>query len=220
MEKEEDYNQKVQQQDEDDEEEETLSFCDLPIYSNNTDDYSVSVSSSSLDDDEMNMFEFLNRDMSIGSSEKSIIFCGKIITYKESEQFNETDAREESKPSKGRRYWSLFREKSSKDRTSTSVWKLPSSVVVSSRSTRSRSRSRWNLIMFGLLKFPSWSSGVEMELSDIRNRQKRRNPAKAVADGEEKRNSSVNGLWSLIRTLSCSSGLAVSAVVPGTGFLY
>ena len=76
------------------ESEETLSLCDLPIYSDSTsadkwDDSSKvdgeSSSSKCKDDDES--FEFFSEDFTASThpiSEKNIVFCGEIISYRES----------------------------------------------------------------------------------------------------------------------------------------
>ncbi|KAF3433897.1 hypothetical protein FNV43_RR25000 [Rhamnella rubrinervis] len=66
------------------EEEETLSLCDLPIHSDSSkwDD----VESSSFDNNEDGFFEFFSEDFTAStypSSGKDIIFCGKLIPYKE-----------------------------------------------------------------------------------------------------------------------------------------
>ncbi|KAK4578897.1 hypothetical protein RGQ29_028817 [Quercus rubra] len=68
--------------------EETLSLCDLPSYSDasNWDDYSKEGQSLSCDSNDF--FEFFSEDFtastcSTTAANKSIIFCGKLIPYKE-----------------------------------------------------------------------------------------------------------------------------------------
>lgn len=73
-------------------------------------------------------------------------------------------------------------------------------------------KPRWYLFMFGLVKFPT-----EMELSDIKNRQVRRNhpsmlfPPPLTTDGKFPVNrSSSKGSWRLLRALSCKDHASVA----------
>ncbi|XAR72108.1 hypothetical protein NMG60_11018627 [Bertholletia excelsa] len=89
---------------EEDEAEETLSFCDLPIYSDSAhwkkEDQSFSSSSSSSSDQDY--FEFFSGEWSTSSTavSDSIIFCGKVIPFRQpkSPQKLEKKSRELEKP--------------------------------------------------------------------------------------------------------------------------
>ncbi|KAG8380486.1 hypothetical protein BUALT_Bualt06G0020400 [Buddleja alternifolia] len=69
-----------------DESEETLSFCDLPLYSDNSErgeDLSIeSQGSSSISSSEQDYFEF-SQELNPTSQPENIIFCGKLIPYKQ-----------------------------------------------------------------------------------------------------------------------------------------
>ncbi|KAK9283639.1 hypothetical protein L1049_011889 [Liquidambar formosana] len=193
-----------------DEAEETLSFCDLPIYNDAAewDDFSKEDQSSS--DDQEEFFEFFSQDLTASTCPaESIIFCGKLIPYKQplSQKTHklETNTPKEicsnkSKTSRSDGVKSRCMENNHSINSPTKSQKLWSS--------KSLAKSSKHLLMFGLMRLPT-----EMELSDIKNRQHRRrttpgtlfrsldNGGKKVTVGKSRG----KGLWRLLRALGCRS---------------
>ncbi|KAG6647325.1 hypothetical protein I3843_07G070000 [Carya illinoinensis] len=178
--------------------EETLSLCDLPIYSDasNWDDYSKEDQRLSDDND---FFEFLSEDFTASTCattvNKNIIFCGKIIPCKDLPEPEKTLKQESTTNTKRNHAKTGFlRWKSlsfNKRRSSSKYSKLPEdedSKTLASPSSKgyvygasncdfsvgkvsmlaSSSKSRWYLFMFGMTRFPT-----EMELRDMKMRQSR-----------------------------------------------
>lgn len=179
--------------------EETLSLSDLPIYSDPTDrdDYSKDQDQSLPQDDDF--FEFLSEDFTASTcaatANKNIIFCGKLIPYKElpgpekTRNHESTDTKDFT-PRKtfldGNHSVGFNKKKSSskysklqsdKDSNTLSL-ASPKNHVYETRKCdfavgkvsliASPAKSRWCLFMFGMTRFPT-----EMELRDIRSRQSR-----------------------------------------------
>ncbi|KAF5454747.1 hypothetical protein F2P56_024391 [Juglans regia] len=178
--------------------EETLSFCDLPIYSDasNWDDYSKEDQSLSDDND---LFEFLSEEFTASTCattvNKNIIFCGKLIPCKDLPEPEKTQNQESTTNTKRNHAKTGFlRWKSlsfNKRRSSSKFSKLPEDehsknlALPSSKGyvygtsncdfsvgkvsmLASSSKSRWYLFMFGMTRFPT-----EMELKDMKMRQSR-----------------------------------------------
>ncbi|XP_022876698.1 uncharacterized protein LOC111394879 [Olea europaea var. sylvestris] len=218
-----------------DEAEETLSLCDLPLYS--TDGGSVDWgedlstesqgglnSTSSLEQD---YFEFSSQEMSTSTiplPPEYIIFCGKIIPYKQPAVPAKKDSKlVENKKMRGiGLFWlklnSLFCGKSvEKNIEKKSLAILPeSSKRMSILTSSSSGKARWYLLLFGITKF-----STEMELRDMKNRQSRRqsntsSPKFTFKRGEDKftstRTSREMRAWGLIRALSCGGGRHTDAV--------
>ncbi|CAH9119024.1 unnamed protein product [Cuscuta europaea] len=183
---------------EEDEEEETLSLCDLPIYSSSSSSdwekfssqSSVS-SSSTLPSD--HFFEFFSEEWSSNKSNlppEQIVFFGKLIIP----QVGIVPEKDN-----GKRVKSKQRNGSS----SSSKNDGDSSKVVGMReSAESLSpprfwRSRWFLFFFGMGGLPK-----EMELRELRIRQSRREmPSPSSSHGGREK-----GLWWVIKALSCGRG--------------
>lgn len=87
--------------------EETLSLCDLPVYSDasNWDDYSKGDQSLSSDNDN-DFFEFFSEDFSsstcAATADKNIIFCGKLIACREPASPEKTHKNESNKTEENR----------------------------------------------------------------------------------------------------------------------
>lgn len=224
--------------------EETLSLCDLPIYSDesNRDDYYKQDYSASFDNDGDNFFEFSSDDFSVSNSAYSgsdnIIFCGKLIPYKQPSDSQNTGRIASDKISAKN---CQFRTKSHSfnnkkpsaidargartrggkcfDSFSISLPKNPE-YIERKRSRKldkydfpaeramilesSTTKSRWFLFLFGSARFPK-----EMELSDMRTRQRRSSPPtmfrpseeRKVARGSGGKKTTAHGLWKLLRAL-------------------
>ncbi|PKI74619.1 hypothetical protein CRG98_004946 [Punica granatum] len=149
-------------QDQYEEAEDTLSLCDLPIYGDFKSDEWTDDSFSRESSDDQDFFEFSSQDYKVQSQSfpsENIVFCGKIIPYKQPDALSSgrTD-----KPRKQRRQPSRWRSLllqlgilSNRHRSGVDKYK-------------SLQNSRWYLFVFGVGRFP-----MEMELGDIRTRQNR-----------------------------------------------
>lgn len=174
------------------EEEETLSLCDLPIYSKSDswdeydDDFSASSkkyqsSASNDDDEEEDFFEFFSEDFTAATIpiNKEIIFCGKLMTLAGQDQQKPTQDQnpktsEKSLPEKPRRRrkQSIFQhllKSPPPSNDSKALASYDNEVRVSKTSSTMGSpavKSRWFLFMFGMMRVPT-----EMKLRDMRTRQ-------------------------------------------------
>ncbi|PON40265.1 hypothetical protein TorRG33x02_340850 [Trema orientale] len=213
------------------EEEEALSLCDLPIYSDSfkwDDEFSSGGKNNMdqslpFDENDNDYFEFFSEDFSSSAdfssghnSNKDIIFCGKLIRYKECPQVegqNRKISDQKQKPGKKK---SIFHHwKSSNDNENDKNDKMGGSRVSMS--------SRWYLLLFGMTRLPS----REMELRDMRSRQSRRlkrtpttmfvpydnkgdetTKKKVASKPKGRRGISGKSWWGLLRILSCRSGHA------------
>lgn len=196
--------------------EEALSLCDLPIYSDvdaNWDDYSKEEQRLSSDND---FFEFFSEDFSTASTcsdtaSKNIIFCGKLIPYRELPDPEKAhDTRQTETKKGGFLRWkslSFNKKKGSSSNCDFSVGKV--SVLAPA------TKSRWYLFLFGMAGLPT-----EMELRDIKIRQSRLRSQSSmtvecdemVKGGNARRRG--NGLWRLLSVLGCR-GHQTNAVVKG-----
>ncbi|KAF8370144.1 hypothetical protein HHK36_031839 [Tetracentron sinense] len=179
-----------------DEADDALSLCDLPLYSDGTEweDSGKEYPRPSSSDHEFFEFssDFSGEMNMIIPPPNDIIFCGKLIPYKESP----TEDRAMRKSPSLKKQLQKLRNPSKKcDLTARKESILSSSV-----------KPRWYLLMFGLVKFPT-----EMELKDIRNRQSRRNPSSLFPafDGGKSvkgiRSRGKGSFWGLLRAFGCKS---------------
>ncbi|CAI9772244.1 unnamed protein product [Fraxinus pennsylvanica] len=191
-----------------DEAEETLSLCDLPLYSTDggvadweedlsTESNGGSSSTSSLEQD---YFEFFSQDMStytIPLPPENIIFCGKIIPYKQPPFPAAKDSKLVETKKMRLQGKGLFWQKLNKNGTKSppmekniekkSLAILPESSnkmygsndmgkgkdfpvgKMSLLTSSSSGKARWYLLLFGITGF-----STEMKFRDIKNRQSRR----------------------------------------------
>lgn len=212
----------------DEEAEETLSLCDLPIYSDesNCDDYSKQDQSGSFDVEDA-LFEFCSDDFSVSNSSCSgsdnIIFCGKLISYKQPSDSQNTGRIASEKFSGNNRQFNAYARttRGVKSFNSLSISMPKSPVNIKRKRTpksdkydlpaeramileSSTTKSRWFLFLFGSARFPK-----EIELSEMRTRQRRSSrPAmfrppeeRMVAGGSSGKKKMVRGLWKVLRAL-------------------
>ena len=215
-------------QDLDQEAEETLSLCDLVEGSNwNNNDFSRSNEEyqyqSASSDDAQDFFEFFSEDFtaslaSANHPKDNIIFCGKLIPYKEEAAVRPEQTQKTQKNKRNR----IFPWKSNSMKMSRSTSSKAQQHAIRSRSCKALSQEngyqkydfpvkqvstrvtsvkpRWYLLAFGYGRFPS-----EMKLRDIKNRQSRRTPATMFqsddAGGDADRRSGKRSPWKGIRTL-------------------
>ncbi|KAH6760376.1 hypothetical protein C2S51_017325 [Perilla frutescens var. frutescens] len=227
-----------------DELDETLSLCDLPLYGDQSVDEweedlsgesqgSTSMSSS----DDHDYFEFFSHELTHSTTcfpPENIIFCGKIIPYKQPDTSDTVPSKQvESKQAtsiKKKRGWSLFRWRFS-SKTTTLMQKkdhhhqtskkmqgegFPLPILTSSSSEK----ARWYLFLTGISRFSS-----EMGLRDIKSRQSRRHsPPPSPTLRFQNHHEEVTGmtgsgssrLWEVIRVLSCGGNQHPSAMVVGS----
>ncbi|KAJ7970412.1 Protein unc-13 4B like [Quillaja saponaria] len=204
--------------------EEALSLCDLPMYGDSArwDDFSnVQTSNSSSNDGDDKFFEFFSEDFTASTrsstTDKNVIFCGKIIPYKEPPHMVTNDTKQTS--GKIKKGWSLFPWNSQSTR------KLDFSVGKVSVLT-SPTKFRWNLFLFGMTRFPT-----EMELRDMKTRQSRRGPQATAMVSASKEQSEVvkgtsrrkvrkgKGFCGIFRALGCSNRTAKAVAKASFGCL-
>ncbi|XP_031256172.1 uncharacterized protein LOC116114163 [Pistacia vera] len=220
-------------QDFDLEEEETLSLCDLAThcsqesenYSSINDDFSKEQSSSDED-----FFEFSSEDFTASTYPKdNIMFCGKLIRYKEHPDGEQTQITNNTIFNKKKKLlmkkkriipWKSFSFNKARQRTTSSKQQQrrekgynPQNYKYDDDSNKASPianpiKSRWYLLAFGYGRFPT-----ELELKDIKKRQNRRNNipyatmfrldnegCEKIKRRNEKR-SSGSSLWRLWRAL-------------------
>ncbi|KAJ0033997.1 hypothetical protein Pint_25166 [Pistacia integerrima] len=177
-----------------DEAEETLSLCDLVAYcsqesenySSINDDFSKEQSSSDED-----FFEFFSEDFTASTYPKdNIMFCGKLIRYKEHPVREQTQITNNTVVNKKKKLimkkkrivpWKSFSFNKAKSSTTSSKQQQqrekgykPQNYEYDNDSNTvspiaNSIKSRWYLLAFGYGRFP-----IETELRDIKKRQKRR----------------------------------------------
>ncbi|KAI4384027.1 hypothetical protein MLD38_009799 [Melastoma candidum] len=179
-----------------DDEDDVLSLCDMPLYGD-ADDCSFSSSSdvtisSSVDE----FFEFspaYGGDRLCGSDRpgpsprsdsRDVLFCGKLITYSETQPASSihTNSRREQSARKNK----------------TGATKKARARTVSNTSARC---DKWYMLAFGLARFPS-----EMAMSEIRRRQGKGNQGAVVMSGEGGRmkKGKEGGVWWMLKALGRS----------------
>ncbi|KAG5533253.1 hypothetical protein RHGRI_027452 [Rhododendron griersonianum] len=191
--------------DDQDETEETLSFCDLSIYSSESADWdnsskedkSLSSSSTSSSSSDQDLFEFFSEEWSHSSTYpvQNIVFCGKLIIPFEEPELISPDTTHNlarKSPQKPRKKLANKAAKSG-GKNGFCVRRLRKVLFLGSPA-----KWRWNLLECGLgARFPA-----EMELSDIRRRQRKRSPpAPLFFGGGDKKVGGGKGLWAMIKSL-------------------
>jgi hypothetical protein len=228
-------------QDQYDDDDETLSLSDLPnsTISPQWGDFSIedgenSISNYNNDDD--NLFEFFSEEFNTSTThDDNIIFCGKLIPFKDHQQVphHNQKTRLISKSLKSRDDISSLKIKGKEDK------KVKGSLNVKSFAcdyttmggkvslVRCATKSRWFLFLFGMSSNSRMPS-KEMQLSDIRNRQSRREPAMMFSVPREngievvksKKNGNGKRIWKLLKSMSivlgCSSSKLANDVVKAT----
>ncbi|KAM3714582.1 hypothetical protein ACB098_01G347600 [Castanea mollissima] len=234
--------QQQQQQQEQEEAEEALSLCDLPLSLNNKEniifDNNNNNNHNDNSNDSIDFFEFFS-DLSYSEnmcSAEDIIFCGKLIPFKEQQFSHPTPQTPTKQTSLRRRSESLSKLQSPVTRSNSINTKLmrnsrsldyrklnpvsnsPPETIERNSSVRSvgskseialkkaaSSRPRWYFFMFGMVKFPT-----EMELSDIKNRQVRRNQPQSMIFPVNRNSGKGSGSWKLLKALSCKDHASVA----------
>ncbi|XP_058775968.1 uncharacterized protein LOC131650263 [Vicia villosa] len=214
----------------DNDDDETLSLRDLPNSTTSPQwgDFSKEDGKNSIsnynkdhdddDDDDDNLFEFFSEEFTTSTTHDNIIFCGKLIPFKDHPNVVDQKAKLTSKSMKSSDVDDIASLKvKSFAYDYTSMGRKVSLV-------RSATKSRWFLFLFGMSS-SSRSSSKEMKLSDIRNRLSRREPTAmfpvAPGNGKEvvksKRNGNCKGVWKMLRSISmvlgCSSSKIANDVV-------
>ncbi|MED6191551.1 hypothetical protein PIB30_001282 [Stylosanthes scabra] len=242
-----------------DEEEEALSLCDMPLNQNSRsaskcnsmDDVSFTkILRRSSVPDTTEFFEFFSGFSSSSSSDMcpadDIIFCGKLVPFKERQEPTQNHHRRnyeivepKKPPLRRRRSESLssvvtrsnsvttgsrrFLMRSSKsldyrrlhENSSSAVSPVPDvdrnlSVrsVAEVAAAKKAMKPRWYSLVFGTMKVPP-----EMELSDMKNRQVRRNSSGSMfpsMDSGAANRSSGKVSWKILKALSCKDHSSVA----------
>ena len=239
------------QEEEEEEREEALSLCDLPLNRNSRtpslDDMSFKkiLRPSSLPDHAGEIFNgFSSSSSSDMCPADDIIFCGKLVPFKAEEPLKNFIVEEEKSPSRRRRSESLssvtrsnsvstctgsrqlmMRNSKSLDHSRLRESSAPEvdrnsstrSFVPAEAAAKKATKPRWYSLMFGTMKIPP-----EMELSDMKNRQVRRNPSSTMfltadSGGKMAVNRSHGKVsWRILKALSCKdhSSVAVTTSFP------
>ncbi|CAA3030387.1 Hypothetical predicted protein [Olea europaea subsp. europaea] len=202
---------------------EDLSLCDFPINADENDQIIKDLSKNHvMQSSPSNFFEFFSDLSSEMSHAEEIIFCGKLLPYKIQPDNVLDDIRkyplrddEKSKGTDRRRCQSSDELKIMRS-NGTNTELLRSSKSLGFRSFRAL-KPRWNIFMFGSVKFPP-----EMDLQDIKNRQIRCRTGSIFPwiDAGEKapmRRTDRRNKWGydLLRVLSCRNheNVAVKASI-------
>ncbi|KAK1421250.1 hypothetical protein QVD17_23439 [Tagetes erecta] len=177
----------------DDEVIDTLSLSDFMIYDNNGDPQDFYRLNEQLDDpsDFDDQFEF-SSELLKTSVTNSVVFCGKIIPYKES--INVSPHKMESKKLRKSHKFVGFFKKSRK----------PKSHIYSEKLDLKYEVPRWYLFMFG---FGSNSFSAQMHIRDLKKRQTSMGKKDRIDHGKKSGgNDGGIGSWSLLRFLGCGGG--------------
>ncbi|KAI3470463.1 hypothetical protein Pfo_027126 [Paulownia fortunei] len=212
-----------------DEADETLSLCDLPLYSDQSGDWEEyfsldsSHASNSMSSSQDDYFEFFSQELNpsaataTGFPPENIIFCGKLIPYKQPAATCQKDSsslvQSKKKPS-----WPLFRWKFSSSRSSKNGTRSTTLMQQSPKRMHNTNKlgkghgfpmHKMYLFLFGISRF-----STEVELRDIKSRRSRRrcpsSPPPPPMFRIEYRGDEVSGgrnrgwgLWGVIKALSC-----------------
>ncbi|KAL7614938.1 hypothetical protein Lser_V15G08639 [Lactuca serriola] len=184
----------------------TLSLSDLLIYDNNVDAkdfYRVDDPNPNLDDD-ADQFEF-SSELLMTSVSSNVVFCGKIIPYKEpsvSQNTHKPESKKQQKQHKQRWRLVTFFKKPGKSKANIESKKLDLKYDVPIRRVSilaSATKPRWYLLMFGVgsSRFPA-----QMHIRDLKKRQ----TSMSIKDVDNKIRGGGIGSWRLVRFLGCGGG--------------
>nr|GEY72126.1 hypothetical protein [Tanacetum cinerariifolium] len=186
----------------------TLSLSDLMIYDNNGDPHDFYQLDEKFDADDE--FEF-SSELLKTSTTNNVVFCGKIIPFKETNVSQSTYKQLESKKQHTRhkqRWWiSRFFKKSSRSKSNKDSEKLDlryDQVPIRRVSIlASATKPRWYFLLFG---FGSNSFPAHMHINDLKKRQ----TSAGNKDSRDNKISSISGgdigSWRLMRFLGCGGG--------------
>ncbi|KAI3705186.1 hypothetical protein L1987_75420 [Smallanthus sonchifolius] len=178
-----------------------LSLSDLMIYDNNGgphDLYRLNDENPSEFDDQ---FEFSSELLKTSVINNSVVFCGKIIPYKESNIASPNTYKLESKTSHKQRWRFVRVFKKSKSNIHSETLDLKFEVPIRRVSIlASASKPRWYLLMFG---FGSSSFSSQMHIRDLK---KRRTSVGAKDHRRDGKKSGGIGSWRLVKFLGCGGG--------------
>ncbi|XP_042016477.1 uncharacterized protein LOC121764534 [Salvia splendens] len=216
----------IQQEEEEEEleETETLSLCDLPLYSDQSNDWDQHSTTTTASSDQ-DYFEFFSQELSPSASSaaflppQNIIFCGKLIPYKHLATPSPNRANDKKQITTN--------NQTSPNKTSRWRWRLTGAKCTTAAMQRRAYNSgkqvkvKWYFFLFGVSRF-----SPVVELSDIRKRQSRRRsspppPSSPVmfgfrgGDDGEVMGDRGWGLRGLIRALSCGGGRQPTVVAAG-----
>ncbi|XP_050210953.1 uncharacterized protein LOC126661181 [Mercurialis annua] len=236
----------------DDDDEEALSLCDLALNNSNGSEWDDSSKEDQRLSFDQDIFEFFSEDFNASTHPReNVIFCGKLIPYKGDKKDAHVEKIDKSinKTKESKRSfifrWKSFslhqsrnnslkmqQQKSYTTCTSPDInsenneyrmKKCAQKYDVSMRKISvfaSPSRSKWHPFTFGMGRYP-----VEMELSDIKTRQSKRNESKKrqSTNGRNelagKNGQREKGWWSLLRILGCNSNKANAMVKASLGLM-
>ncbi|GKV34107.1 hypothetical protein SLEP1_g42523 [Rubroshorea leprosula] len=189
----------TEQEDFGDEAEETLSFCDFVINSESQENEYVSEVGKSLSSSR-DSFEFSSGDHFSALSSYPVdnfMFCGKRIPYGDP-----AVTKKRQSPDEGCKQQEPVKSKSKGEKT-TPAGKCGDKFDLFAKGVPMLAtpvKSRWNLFVFGVGRFP-----MEMELRDMKMRQSRRNRVMTSKSkgGDEMMKASCTGkgLWRRLRTV-------------------
>ncbi|KDP32552.1 hypothetical protein JCGZ_14764 [Jatropha curcas] len=213
----------------DDDEDESLSFSDLPLNNNSSvnhwdDDFSKEL------DQSQDFFEFFSEDFSISSATyptgaDNIIFCGKLIPYKEENKVSHQNfVRNQEITSytpNGRKKSQSFdissRTNSLKKLQQEKYYKNCKSFPENDTYGFGFPRKKSSCYLFG--RFPT----TEMELRDIKKRQRKRLPMAKMFQSDNRSETVENGrrkkaksLWGFLRVFACKSHQSNNIVKNGS----
>ncbi|KAM0963690.1 hypothetical protein ACFX13_023069 [Malus domestica] len=106
-------------------------------------------------------------------------------------------------------YQKLHRKSSMVSPTPAEMERISSVKSVGKYDKKCGNKPKWFLLMFGIVRFQA-----EMDLSDIKNRQIRRNPSTLFRSEAPDNRSSGKGSWKLLKVLSCKDHASVAAKMP------
>lgn len=192
--------------------EETLSLCDLPLYSDPSSEWEED-SSPKNDYFEFSSQELISPCTKSASLPENIIFCGKIIPYKQPDRILKSTKEPivESKKKRSLFTWNFNSKRSSKVHVSNSMNGTTKSsrdeLKMSALTPSLSGKAGWYLCLFGISSFSQ-----EAVLKDQKSRQKSRKqplspmfgfPSMVESNGRGRGGD--RGKWGLMRALSCGA---------------